>query len=87
MQEKTSAKPRISGEEIQEIIDKRVEQLIQKEQAEAVESNDSDGDSAAKKRKRLFVQKRQKKKNMKKILSNLIINYYRLEFILGSIVC
>ncbi|MBR1538129.1 MAG: hypothetical protein IJ636_01330 [Bacteroidales bacterium] len=61
MQEKTSAKPRISGEEIQEIIDKRVEQLIQKEQAEAVESNDSDGDSAAKKRKRLFVQKRQKK--------------------------
>ncbi len=61
-EETTSTKPRISGEEIQEIIDKRVEQLIQKEQAEAVESNDSEEDSAAKKkRKRLFMKKKGKK--------------------------
>ena len=54
--------PRISGEEIQEIIDKRVEQLMQKELEDTEESNGSDRFSVVRKRKRkrLFMPKREK---------------------------
>ena len=61
-EEQTSVRPRISGEEIQEIIDKRVEQLMQKELEDTAESNGSDRFSVVRKRKRkrLFMPKREK---------------------------
>lgn len=61
-EEQTSVRPRISGEEIQEIIDKRVEQLMQKELEDTEESNGSDRFSVVRKRKRkrLFMPKREK---------------------------
>ena len=61
-EDQTSVRPRISGEEIQEIIDKRVEQLMQKELEDTEESNGSDRFSVVRKRKRkrLFMPKREK---------------------------